>query len=105
MVQLSVSGSDKKETEEEESDLVVLAPDLIKIVESSILTFHLFMKIDKKKSSGVLRLFGNQNQLATPLQQIQSSLEKVRSYDISCLSTFYASIFLFFFFFFLGIIF
>jgi hypothetical protein len=88
LVQLSVSGSDKKETDEEKSDLMVLAPDLIKIVESSILTFHLFMKTDKKKSNGVLRLFGNQNQIATPLQQIQSSLEKVRSYHISCFSTF-----------------
>ncbi|XP_062154255.1 uncharacterized protein LOC133862452 [Alnus glutinosa] len=72
----NIKGSDKKETEEEKSDLMVLAPDLIKIVESSILTFHLFMKMDKKKSNGVLRLFGNQNQIATPLQQIQSSLEK-----------------------------
>lgn len=88
LVQLSVSGSDKKEPEKEESDLMVLAPDLIKIVESSILTFQLFMKMDKKKSNGVLRLFGNQNQIATPLQQIQSSLEKVRSYDVSCFSTF-----------------
>ncbi|XP_059458936.1 uncharacterized protein LOC132188484 isoform X2 [Corylus avellana] len=72
----NIKGSDKKEPEKEESDLMVLAPDLIKIVESSILTFQLFMKMDKKKSNGVLRLFGNQNQIATPLQQIQSSLEK-----------------------------
>ncbi|GMY38233.1 Ribosomal protein [Fagus crenata] len=72
----NIKGSDKKETNEEESDLTVLAPDLISILESSILTFHLFLKMDKKKSSGVLNLFGNQNQIATPLQQIQSSLEK-----------------------------
>ncbi|RVX03746.1 hypothetical protein CK203_023050 [Vitis vinifera] len=63
---------------EEESDFLVLASDLIRIIESSILTFHLFLKMDKKKSSGVLNLFGGQNQTATPLQQIQSFLEKVR---------------------------
>lgn len=80
--------------DEEESDLTVLAPDLIRILESSILTFHLFLKMDKKKSSGVLQLFGNQNQIATPLQQIQSALEKVRFYDISCISTFYANVFI-----------
>ncbi|KAM4102425.1 hypothetical protein ACB094_05G221600 [Castanea mollissima] len=72
----NIKGSDKKVMDEEESDLTVLAPDLIRILESSILTFHLFLKMDKKKSSGVLQLFGNQNQNATPLQQIQSALEK-----------------------------
>lgn len=61
-----------------ESDLVVMAPDLIKIMESSILTFHLFLKMDKKKAGTVLNLFGNQNQISTPLQLIQSSLDKVR---------------------------
>ncbi|KAM2585167.1 hypothetical protein TB2_046068 [Malus domestica] len=61
---------------EEELDSVVHAPDLIKIIETSILTFQLFLKMDKKKPSSVLNLFGNQNQAATPLQQIQSSLEK-----------------------------
>ncbi|BFG23995.1 hypothetical protein CerSpe_102690 [Prunus speciosa] len=66
----------KKGTEEEESDYMVHAPDLIKIIETSILTFQLFVKMDKKKTSSVLNLFGNQNQAATPLQQIQSSLEK-----------------------------
>lgn len=57
---------------------MVHAPDLIKIIETSILTFQLFVKMDKKKTSSVLNLFGNQNQAATPLQQIQSSLEKVK---------------------------
>ncbi|XP_061355958.1 uncharacterized protein LOC133300430 isoform X2 [Gastrolobium bilobum] len=61
----------------DDSDTRVLAPDLIRIIESSILTFHLFLKRDKKKSSGVTNLFGNQNQLATPLQQVQFTLEKV----------------------------
>ncbi|KAL1319708.1 hypothetical protein HN51_064488 [Arachis hypogaea] len=60
----------------DESDSRVLAPDLVKIIESSILTFHQFLKRDKKKSGGVINLFGNQSQLATPLHQVQSTLEK-----------------------------
>ncbi|CAJ2656563.1 uncharacterized protein LOC123920472 [Trifolium pratense] len=70
----NIRGSDHELTDE--SDMRVLAPDLITIIENSILTFHLFLKRDKKKSSGVINLFGNQNQLATPLQQVQSTLEK-----------------------------
>ena len=66
-----------KEIEGEDSSLAVLAPDLINIMESSILTFHLFLKTEKKKSIGALNLFGNPNQTATPLQQIQYLLEKV----------------------------
>ncbi|XP_041014468.1 uncharacterized protein LOC121257493 isoform X2 [Juglans microcarpa x Juglans regia] len=73
----NIKASGERETEES-SDLTVPALDLIKIVECSILTFHLFMKMDKKKSSSVLHLFGNHNQVATPLQQIQSALEKKR---------------------------
>lgn len=65
---------------EEESDFLVLAPDLLRLIESSILTFHLFLKMDKKKSNIVLNLFGGQNQIATPLQQVQSALEKVVSH-------------------------
>ncbi|KAH7564858.1 hypothetical protein ACOSQ2_021652 [Xanthoceras sorbifolium] len=66
----------KEKTGEEESDFVVLAPDLMRIIESSILTLHLFLKIDKRRSSGVLNLFGNQSQIATPLHQVQSLLVK-----------------------------
>ncbi|MCI01122.1 hypothetical protein A2U01_0022146, partial [Trifolium medium] len=79
------SGSDHELTDE--SDMRVLAPDLIRIIENSILTFHLFLKRDKKKSSGVINLFGNQNQLATPLQQVQSTLEKVNSDRLPCYPT------------------
>jgi hypothetical protein len=75
------SGSDHEVTDE--SDIRVLAPDLIRIIENSILTFRLFLKRDKKKSS-VINLFGNQNQLATPLQQVQSTLEKVNSDSLPC---------------------
>ncbi|XP_052181408.1 uncharacterized protein LOC127794404 [Diospyros lotus] len=70
----NIRGLDQGETKEE-SDLVVLASDLIKVVESSIITFHLFLKMDKKKSNGVRYPFGGQN-LATPVHQIQYSLEK-----------------------------
>ncbi|CAA3022471.1 Gb:, isoform 1 [Olea europaea subsp. europaea] len=71
-----IQGSDEKRTGEEESDCVVLAPDLIRIIECSILSFRQFMKMDKKKLGGFRNLFGSQNQRATPLQQIQSSHEK-----------------------------
>ncbi|CAK7323766.1 unnamed protein product [Dovyalis caffra] len=74
----NAKGLDKKDTEEIESDNVVLAPDLLKVIESSILNFHFFLKVDKKKQSNVRNLFGNQNQIATPLQLIQSSFEKKR---------------------------
>ncbi|XWS11630.1 hypothetical protein CRYUN_Cryun37aG0015200 [Craigia yunnanensis] len=68
--------SDQKEKVEEEPNYLVLAPDIIRIIESSILTFQLFVKLDLKKNSSVLNLFGNQNPMATPLQQVQSLLEK-----------------------------
>ncbi|XP_044495792.1 uncharacterized protein LOC123218404 [Mangifera indica] len=69
------SAQKEKETEEEESNFAVLASDLIKIIESSIMTMYLFLKMDKTKS-GVLNLFGNQSQIASPVHQVQSSLEK-----------------------------
>ncbi|XP_042498163.1 uncharacterized protein LOC122076735 isoform X2 [Macadamia integrifolia] len=64
------------QNKEEEADSPVLASDLIRIIEDSILTFRLFLKMDKKKSGSVLNLFGGQSQIASPLQQIQSFLEK-----------------------------
>ncbi|XP_050225807.1 uncharacterized protein LOC126675244 [Mercurialis annua] len=71
-------GSDKKETGELESDSVVLAPDFMRVMETAILTFQLFLKMDKRKGSKVMSLFGNQSQITTPLQLIQSSLDKKR---------------------------
>ncbi|PIN23889.1 hypothetical protein CDL12_03400 [Handroanthus impetiginosus] len=71
-----IQASDEKGTREGASDLMVLATDLIRIMESSILSFREFIKMDKKKSGGVRNIFGNQNQMATPVHQIQSSLEK-----------------------------
>ncbi|XVF26458.1 hypothetical protein REPUB_Repub14bG0018300 [Reevesia pubescens] len=72
----NIQGSDQKEKVVKESDYLVLASDIIRIIESSILTFQLFVKMDKKKHGSVLNLFGNQNLMATPLQQVQSLLEK-----------------------------
>ncbi|CAN0840189.1 hypothetical protein LINGRAHAP2_LOCUS2754 [Linum grandiflorum] len=68
-----------KEAEELESDSMVHAPDLIRVLENSILTFQLFVKMDKKKQNAVITLFGNQNQIATPLQMIQSSIDKKKA--------------------------
>ncbi|XP_016499510.1 uncharacterized protein LOC107818090 [Nicotiana tabacum] len=68
-----VQGFDQQKLEDDE--LPVLAPDLLKVIESSILTFRLFVKMDKKSGS-VRNLFGSQNQMSTPLHQIQCSLEK-----------------------------
>ncbi|KAF5739211.1 hypothetical protein HS088_TW12G00412 [Tripterygium wilfordii] len=72
----NIQGSDQNKSEEEEPYFVVLACDLIRIIQSSVLIFHIFLKMDKKKSNGVRNIFGNQNQIATPLLLIQSSLEK-----------------------------
>ncbi|KAI9087270.1 hypothetical protein K1719_030740 [Acacia pycnantha] len=71
----NVQGLDQGSTEDD-SDMRVLAPDLIRIMENSVLTFQLFLKRDKKKLSGTISLHGNQNQLTAHLQQVQSSLEK-----------------------------
>ncbi|XVE91115.1 hypothetical protein DITRI_Ditri20bG0129200 [Diplodiscus trichospermus] len=69
----NIQGAEQKEQAEGES---VLAPDIIRIIESLILTFQLFLKMDKKRHNNVLNLFGNQNLMASPLQQVQSLLEK-----------------------------
>ncbi|XP_076884487.1 uncharacterized protein LOC143533670 [Bidens hawaiensis] len=76
---LQVPNISGQEMAEEEADMLVRAPDLLRIIESSILTFQMFIKMDKnKKSNGVRNLFGGQgqNQMATPLQQVQYSLDK-----------------------------
>ncbi|KAL7100447.1 hypothetical protein ACP275_09G145900 [Erythranthe tilingii] len=62
--------------EEEASELVVVATDLSKIMESCILSFRQFIKMEKKKTSSVRNIFGSQNQMGTPVQQMQHSLEK-----------------------------
>ena len=67
---------------EKDTDFTVLAEDLIKLLESSILTFNVFLKMDKKKPNGVTtNLFGNHNNMnsTTPLQLVQSSIDKVNA--------------------------
>ncbi|KZV34246.1 hypothetical protein F511_21731 [Dorcoceras hygrometricum] len=71
-----IQGFDGQNTGEDASDIMILAPDFIRIIESSILSFHQFVKVDKKNSSSSRNLFGTQNQMATPVEHIQSSLEK-----------------------------
>ncbi|KAI4330049.1 hypothetical protein MLD38_028361 [Melastoma candidum] len=74
-----VRGSEQIETEKEGGggpDFTVLALDLVRLMESIILTFYVFLRRDKKKQSAILKIFGNQNHIASPLQQVQSSLEK-----------------------------
>ena len=58
---------------EVDSDKPILAIDLIKIIEDSILTFRFFLKMDKKKSGGFFRAHSPRSSL----QQVQASLEKV----------------------------
>ncbi|GAB2293067.1 hypothetical protein Dimus_027285 [Dionaea muscipula] len=73
----NMQGSSPDAHEDEEADSVVLAPDLISVIENLILTFHDFLKMDKKKPNGGLNIFSSQNQAAaTPLQQVQSAIEK-----------------------------
>ncbi|KAI3989252.1 hypothetical protein MKX01_007889 [Papaver californicum] len=66
----------EQEDEEGESDEPVFASDLIGIIKTSVLTFHVFLKMDKKKESKILSLFGSQNHIASPLQLVQSALDK-----------------------------
>ncbi|XP_077238537.1 uncharacterized protein LOC143879817 [Tasmannia lanceolata] len=71
----SIQGLDQKEKDEEDPDYTVLAADLIRIMEDSILTFRFFLKMDRKKTGSVLNLFGG-NQVASSLQQVHTSLDK-----------------------------
>lgn len=70
-----IQGSEHKEKVEEESKSLVLARDLIREIESSILTFYRFLKMDKMKST-LLNKFGNQIVMVPPLQHVQLLLEK-----------------------------
>lgn len=73
----NILAPEREGKKEEDSPFMVLAPDLVRIIENAILTFRSFLKMDKKKSNGVLHLLRTQNQFATPLQRVQSLLEKV----------------------------
>lgn len=63
--------------------MAVLGSDLLQLMESSILTYRVFIKMDKKKSKGVHNPFGGHNKVATPLQQVRAAIDKVRLLDPS----------------------
>ncbi|XP_068638949.1 uncharacterized protein [Aristolochia californica] len=71
----SFQGLHLEDNKEEDPDLLVPAGEFYRIIESAILTFRIFLKMDKKKQSNVLHLFGT-SPVASPLQLIQSSLDK-----------------------------
>ncbi|XP_021888121.1 uncharacterized protein LOC110807327 [Carica papaya] len=52
-----VQGTVEKEMVDVESDLTVHVPELLRIIENSIITFYIFLKMDKRKANGVLNLF------------------------------------------------
>lgn len=65
--------ADKKDNAEDQMEPSTFAPDLIKLLEESILTFRLFLKKDKKRSSVLMSVHGH---TGSSIQQVQSSLDK-----------------------------
>ncbi|CAL9157257.1 unnamed protein product [Musa hybrid cultivar] len=65
-------GIDQKENVENYTDLPILAADLVKIMEDSILTFRLFLKMDKKRTGSFFRAHSPRSSL----HQVQASLDK-----------------------------
>ncbi|KAF3338871.1 hypothetical protein FCM35_KLT16342 [Carex littledalei] len=66
-------GLDREDRARDESEPAVVATDLVKVLEESILTFRLFLKKDKTKS-GVL--LGAHSTAGSSLHQVQASLDK-----------------------------
>jgi hypothetical protein len=69
------SVAERKDNDEDQMEASIFASDLIKLLEESILTFRLFLKKDKKKSSALMSVNGH---TGSSIQQVQSSLDKVR---------------------------
>ncbi|OEL36415.1 hypothetical protein BAE44_0002570 [Dichanthelium oligosanthes] len=67
------SVADKKDNSEDQLEPSIFAPDLIKLLEESILTFRLFLKKDKKKNSAHMSAHGH---TGSSIHQVQSSLDK-----------------------------
>uniref|UniRef100_A0A0D9X9T8 Uncharacterized protein n=1 Tax=Leersia perrieri TaxID=77586 RepID=A0A0D9X9T8_9ORYZ len=65
--------ADGKYNAEDQVEPSIFAPDLIKLLEESILTFRLFLKKDKKKNSALMSVHGH---TGSSIQQVQSSLDK-----------------------------
>ncbi|MQL89132.1 hypothetical protein Taro_021707 [Colocasia esculenta] len=71
----SYEGLELKDKEHDDLDSPVLAMDLLKVIEETILTFRLLLKTEKNKSSINLTSFGG-HQSAASLHQVQISLDK-----------------------------
>lgn len=65
--------AERKDNDEDQMEPSIFASDLIKLLEESILTFRLFLKKDKKKSSALMSVHGH---TGSSVQQVQSSLDK-----------------------------
>ncbi|KAI4974920.1 hypothetical protein ZWY2020_048527 [Hordeum vulgare] len=65
--------ADGKDNAEDQMEPSILAPDLMKLLEECILTFRVFLKKDKKKSSVLMGVHGH---TGSSIQQVQSSLDK-----------------------------
>ncbi|RLM73494.1 uncharacterized protein C2845_PM15G17870 [Panicum miliaceum] len=65
--------ADKKDNTEDQMEPSIFAPDLIKLLEESILTFRLFLKKDKKKNSAHMSTHGH---TGSSIHHVQSSLDK-----------------------------
>ncbi|KAG2580031.1 uncharacterized protein LOC120679496 [Panicum virgatum] len=65
--------ADKNDNTKDQMEPSIFAPDLIKLLEESILTFRLFLKKDKKKNSAHMSAHGH---TGSSIHQVQSSLDK-----------------------------
>ncbi|CAL5005242.1 unnamed protein product [Urochloa decumbens] len=65
--------ADKKDYSDDQMEPSIFAPDLIKLLEESILTFRLFLKKDKKKNSSHMSAYGH---TGSSIHQVQSSIDK-----------------------------
>lgn len=68
------AGLDREDQARDENEPAVVATDLVKVLEESILTFRLFLKKDKTKSGAFL---GAHSTAGSSLHQVQASLDKV----------------------------
>lgn len=71
----SVADKKDKDNTEDQMEPSIFAPDLIKLLEESILTFRLFLKKDKKKNSAM----STHGHTGSSIHHVQSSLDKVNS--------------------------
>ncbi|CAL5013576.1 unnamed protein product [Urochloa decumbens] len=65
--------ADKKDNSDDQMEPSIFAPDLIKLLEESILTFRLFLKKDKKKNNAHMSAYGH---TGSSIHQVQSSIDK-----------------------------